>query len=215
MENYILKTRRFDFMIKLILFLSIILLNVGLLSAQSKGAPLTVGIGAGLISTGSGHGNFYAPELALQKGRSSVQLAVLLATETADATGGKVMFKFCVNPGMYPVKGRPFEFSEPDLVQFNLLMFAQYLDRAPLCKSLCEEEKVISKDRVAQWETVRFSTADAAVGFEVKVNFTRCLSWQSNITAGIYHHFNYVDGMNHQGTSTAIQVGTGLFYIFN
>jgi hypothetical protein len=215
MENQYQKTTAFDFLIKLILFLSIIVLNIGLLSAQSKGAPFTAGIGVSYISSGCGHGAFYAPELVLQKGRGTVQLSALVQARTGIAGGGRVSYKFCINPGVASVKGRPFEFSEPDLFQFNIIGYTQYIDWMPICPILAAEERVISSDRFARWETVRLSTAEAGAGFEMKVNIGRCLSWKSHASAGLYHHLTYVNGMNHQRTGSTVGFGTGLFYIFN
>jgi hypothetical protein len=201
------------------------LLIVGLISflatpasAQKYKPKSKCYIGGGLetYSSGNWHGTLFSPYLNLTKGRRSFNMGPVMQSRSKELSGGKFSFSYNLSGG----KSKRVSVDEdeedyvagaqPGILQLNVFGFGQYIHNTPLSKSASITEQKTSREASINWSNVRLSTAEAGVGFELYVKFSKRVSWKNFIGGSVYCHTNYIAGMYHEKISPVLFMGTGI-----
>lgn len=188
-----------------------ILINV-LVSAQEVPKKLRTGIGADISLSNNGHGSFYGMHLTLSKGRNSLRIGPLLHKRTLQVSGGRLSYSYIL-AGMDGEEQLDMGFPESNngSCRISLFSYLQYVNSTGLSYHRAKEEATLSNDSIPRdWNNVRLSTVEGAVGAEMDVKLFGYIQWRSFVAIGMYSYLNPIPGMYQESTGLMFLIGTGI-----
>jgi hypothetical protein len=191
-----------------ILFISI---SVNLFS-QEIPEKLAVGVGADVSISNNGHGGFYGAHVTLSKGRHNFKIGPVIHKRSMQLSGGRISYSY-VLAGMDGEEqlGMNFPESNNGSCRISLFTYLQYINNTALSYHRAQEEMQLYTDTIPMdWNKVRLSTIEGAVGAEIDVKLLSYIQWRSFVGIGLYSYLNPIQGMYQDPTGLMFMVGTGI-----
>lgn len=176
-------------------------------------------LGGGMdnVSSGNSHGSFLSPYLVIKKGRKSYNVGALVQNREMQLKGGKFSLSYNLT-GAKKYEQEEDELEEESYVskpkrqilQLNAFGFSQYVHNGLLSNAACWSEQKASLQTETDWHKLKLSTAEAGIGFELYVKFTKRVSWKNYAAGSVYYHVTYIDGMYNERYGPSLVLGTGI-----
>jgi hypothetical protein len=189
----------------------LVILCFGVL-AQEAPKKMYQGFGVDASLSNNGHGGFYGAHLTLSKSRASFKLGPCLHQRSMQLTGGRFSFSY-VLAGMDGEEqlGMGFPESNNGSCRISLFTYVQYVNNTTLSYQRAKEETTLYADTISRdWNKVKLSTIEGAIGAEIDVKFLNYIQWRSFVGIGLYSYLNPVAGMYQEPTGLMFMVGTGI-----
>ncbi len=180
--------------------------------AQEAPKKMYMGFGVDVSLSNNGHGGFYGAHLSLSKGRNSFKMGPLLHQRTMQLTGGRLSFTHIL-AGMDGEEqlGMGFPESGNGSCRISLFSYLQFVSNTGLSYQRAKEETSLYQDTIARdWNAVKLSTIEGAIGAEIDVKLFSYVQWRSFVGLGLYSYLNPVQGMYQESTGLMFMVGTGI-----
>lgn len=193
------------------IFLVIIILAFKL-NAQEATGKKYLGFGFDVSLSNNGHGGFYGGHLTLSKSRSSFKLGPCIHKRSMQLTGGRMSYSY-VLAGMDGEEQLGMGFSESNngSSRISLFTYLQFINNTSLSYERSKEETSLYTDTIPRdWNTVKLSTIEGAIGAEIDVKLFGYVQWRSFVGIGLYSYLNPVEGMYQEPTGLMFMVGTGI-----
>ena len=171
-----------------------------------------IGLGVDASLSNNGHGSFYGAHLSLGKGRSNFKAGPLLHKRSSELTGGRISYSYIL-AGMDGEEQLDMGFQESNngSCHISLYTYLQYINNTRLSYNRTREETVLYADTVIKdWNQVRLSTIEGAIGAEMEVKLFNYLQWRTCVGIGFYSYLNYVPAMYQSQTGLIFMISTGL-----
>lgn len=195
------------------IFLAVaIILSCFNLKAQEPPKKMNLGIGVDVSISNNGHGAFYGGHISLSKGRTSFKIGPVVHKRSMQLTGGRLSYSYIL-AGMDGEEqlGMNFPESNNGSCRISLFAYLQYINNTGLSYHRSLEETQIHADSAAMdWNKVKLSTVEGAVGAEIDVKFLNYIQWRSFVGIGLYSYLNPIAGMYQEQTGLMFMVGTGI-----
>lgn len=189
----------------------LVILCFGVL-AQEAPKKMYMGFGFDVSLSNNGHGGFYGGHLTFSKGRGNFKLGPCLHQRSIQLTGGRLSFSY-VLAGMDGEEqlGMGFPESNNGSCRISLFTYLQYVNNTTLSYQRAKEETTLYADTIPRdWNKVKLSTVEGAIGAEIDVKFLNYIQWRSFVGIGLYSYLNPVVGMYQEPTGLMFMVGTGI-----
>lgn len=171
-----------------------------------------LGTGLDASLSNNGHGGFYGVHLAMTKGRSSFRLGPLMHQRSMQLVGGRLSYAY-VLAGMDGEEqlGIGFPESGNGSCRVSLFAYLQYVNNTRLSYQRVNEETKLYADTIPRdWNTVKLSTIEGAIGAQMDVKLFSYIQWRTFVGLGLYSYLNPVPGMYQEPTGLMFMIGTGL-----
>lgn len=198
---------------KITIAVFILILNICVLTAQNGRQVFHTGIGMELLSSANGHGGITSANLSLNSPKQSFELGLLFQNQSSTVKGLKFAYSKNLSNSEYNYRNSDYASTLCDILQLNFFSYFQYLDNASLSGSVIRNEKLIRKEVTIDYNKIKFNTMELGAGIELRVNFSRRVSWHNNISASVYYHDNYVRLYDHEQIAPTLNISTGLHII--
>ena len=188
------------------------LLSTCVTSGQESPKKMYMGFGLDASVSNNGHGGFYGGHLTFSKGRGNFKLGPCVHQRSMQMTGGRLSFSY-VLAGMDGEEqlGMGFPESNNGSCRISLFTYLQYVNNTSLSYQRAREETTLYSDTIPRdWNKVKLSTIEGAVGAEIDVKFLNYIQWRSFVGIGLYSYLNPVAGMYQDPTGLMFMVGTGI-----
>ena len=182
------------------------------LNGQEVPKKMYMGFGFDVSISNNGHGGFYGGHLTLSKGRNSFKLGPCLHQRSMQLTGGRLSYTYIL-AGMDGEEqlGMGFPESNNGSCRVSLFAYLQYINNTSLSYQRAKEETSLYADTIPRnWNTVKLSTIEGAIGAELDVKLFSYIQWRSFVGIGLYSYLNPVEGMYQEPTGLMFMVGTGI-----
>lgn len=180
--------------------------------AQEAPKKMYPGFGVDASLSNNGHGGFYGVHLTLSKGRGSFKLGPCLHQRSMQLTGGRLSFSYIL-AGMDGEEqlGMGFPESNNGSCRINLFTYLQFVDNTSLSYQRAKEETTLYADTIPRdWNKVKLSTIEGAIGAEIDVKLLSYIQWRSFVGIGLYSYLNPIAGMYQEPIGLMFMVGTGI-----
>jgi hypothetical protein len=180
--------------------------------AQEVPKKMYMGFGFDASLSNNGHGGFYGAHLTFSKGRGNFKLGPCLHQRSMQLTGGRISFSY-VLAGMDGEEqlGMGFPESNNGSCRISLFTYVQYVNNTTLSYQRAKEETTLYADTIPRdWNKVKLSTIEGAIGAEIDVKLLSYIQWRSFVGIGLYSYLNPVIGMYQEPTGLMFMVGTGI-----
>ncbi|HWY12257.1 MAG TPA: hypothetical protein VN026_13075 [Bacteroidia bacterium] len=179
-----------------------------------KEAPkkMYLGFGVDASLSNDGHGSFYGAHLSLGKGRSSFKAGPVMHKRSSELTGGRISYSYVLAAmdGEEQL-GMGFRESNNGSWRISLYTYLQYINKTKLSYQRVKEETVLYAGSIIKdWNQVRLSTIEAAIGAEMDVKLFNYLQWRTCVGIGVYSYLNYIPRMYQSQTGLIFMISTGL-----
>lgn len=195
------------------IFLALTLvLSVFSLKAQEVPKKMNLGVGLDVSISNNGHGGFYGAHISLSKGRKSLKIGPVMYKRSMQVTGGRICYSYIL-AGMDGEEQLGMNFSESNngSCRISLFSYVQYINNTGLSYHRSLEETSIFTDSVSRdWNKVKLSTVEGAIGVEIDVKLLSYIQWRSFAGIGMYSYLNPIAGMYQEQTGLMFMVGTGI-----
>ena len=189
------------------------LLSVGQETPKTEAPKKTfMGFGVDVSLSNNGHGSFYGAHLSLGKGRSNFKAGPLLHKRSSELTGGRISYSYIL-AGMDGEEQLGMEFPESNNSSWRISLYTylQYINNTQLSYQRAKEETVLYADTIIKdWNLVRLSTIETAIGAEMDVKLFNYLQWRTCVGIGFYSYLNYIPRMYQSQTGLIFTISTGL-----
>lgn len=195
-----------NFLIPILVFLAVSV------KAQEPPKKMYMGFGIDASLSNNGHGGFYGAHVSVGKGRSSFKLGPCIHQRTMQLSGGRLSFSYIL-AGMDGEEqlGMGFPESNNGSCRINLFAYLQYVNNTRLSYQRAKEETTLYIDTIPRdWNTVKLSTIEGAIGAEIDVKLLSYIQWRSFVGIGLYSYLNPIHGMYQETTGLMFMVGTGI-----
>lgn len=174
------------------------------------------------FSSGNWHGAFFSTYFNLTKGRNSFSAGPVIQRRSGEFSGAKFAYSYNLSGARKNKNSKSFDEDEqpepedyvmrekPPLLQLNVFGYSQYINNTLLSRDAYVTEQKAANEVSTDWSSVRLSTAEAGLGFELYVRITKRVSWKNYIAGAVYYHTKYINGMYHERTSPVLMLGTGI-----
>lgn len=194
------------------IFLAAILFFTFEYRAQETPKKMYAGFGLDVSLSNNGHGGFYGAHLSLSKGRNSFKIGPCLHQRSMQLSGGRISYSYIL-AGMDGEEqlGMGFPESINGSCRISFFSYLQYLNNTGLSYQRAKEETLLYADTIPRdWNAVKISTIEGAIGAEIDVKFFSYLQWRSFVGIGVYNYLNPIPGMYQETTGLMFMVGTGI-----
>ncbi len=195
-----------------ILLAAFILLSILNLKGQEPPKKLNLGFGVDVSISNNGHGGFYGAHLSVSKGRTGFRIGPVMHKRSTQLTGGRLSYSYIL-AGMDGEEqmGMNFPESNNGSCRISLFAYLQYINNTGLSYHRSLEETQIYSDSIPMdWNKVKLSTVEGAVGAEIDVKLLGYIQWRSFVGIGLYSYLNPVSVMYQEQTGLMFMVGTGI-----
>lgn len=180
--------------------------------AQEAEKKTRTGFGVDVSLSNNGLGGFYGAHLSLSKGRNSFKIGPCLHQRSMQLTGGRLSYSYIL-AGMDGEEqlGMGFPESNNGSCRISLFTYLQYVNNTGLSYQRAKEETSLYADTIPRdFNAVKISSIEGAVGAEIDVKFLNYIQWRSFVGIGIYNYLNPITGMYQEPTGLMFMVGTGI-----
>lgn len=198
-------TLRFEVFLKVLVTLFIV--TSGVLSSQTRTNRIRPGFNLECVSSGNGHGLFYAPGLQFTKGRNTFGAEILVHKRTMEAGGARIYYQ--ANLTGEPC-GTEIASCDRDLIQVNAFSYLHYNQPMSLSFYGVKEANTWVGDRQPNWENTRFSTIEGGAGFQVQYNITQKTALNLSFASSYYYHPVYTEGLFFEKKGPGLFLALGL-----
>ncbi|MBP7809806.1 MAG: hypothetical protein KA163_10975 [Bacteroidia bacterium] len=199
--------------LKQILLITVALFLAALnFKAQEAPKKMYIGFGFDVNLSNNGHGGFYAAHLTMSKGRNSFRLGPCMHKRSMQLTGGRLSYSYIL-AGMDGEEqlGMGFPESNNGSWRISLFSYLQYVNNTQLGYQRVKEETSLTQDSIPRnWNDVKLSTLEGAIGAEIDLKILNYIQWRSYVGIGLYSYLNPVQGMYQEQTGLMFMVGTGI-----
>lgn len=182
------------------------------LSAQEIPKKAHIGFGFDMSLSNNGHGGFLGGHLTISKGRSSLRFGPCVHQRSMQLTGGRLSYSYIL-AGMDGEEqlGMGFPESNNGSCRISLFTYLQFVNNTGLSYQRAKEETTLYADTIPRnWNTVKLTTIEGAVGAEIDVKLLSYIQWRSFVGIGLYSYLNPIAGMYQEPTGLMFMVGTGI-----
>jgi len=107
--------------------------------------------------------------------------------------------------------GMGFSESNNGSCRISLFSYFQYVNSTALSFHRVKEETALNTDSIPRdWNKVKISAVEGAVGAELDVKLLTYIQWRSFVAIGMYSYLNPVHGMYQDPIGLMFIVGTGI-----
>jgi hypothetical protein len=180
--------------------------------SQEAQQKLRIGLGADVNLSNNGHGAFYGAHISVSKGRNSFKAGPLVHQRSMRLTGGRISYSYIL-AGMDGEEQMGITFPEANngSCRISLYAYLQYVNNTGLSYTRTREETSLYIDTIpVDWNTVRISTIEGALGTEIDVKLFGYVQWRTFVGLGVYSYLNPVHGMYQETTGLMFMIGTGI-----
>ncbi len=180
--------------------------------SQDNAQKLRIGCGADVSLSNNGLGGFYGAHLTVSKGRNNFKMGPLMHQRSMQLTGGRLSYSYIL-AGMDGEEqmGMSFPESNNGSCRISLFSYIQFVNNTGLSYQRSKEETSLYIDTIpVDWNAVRLSTIEGAVGAEIDVKLLGYVQWRSFVGLGLYSYLNPVSRMYQETTGLMFMVGTGI-----
>lgn len=195
-----------------IFFIIILICSAFCMRAQELPKKTRIGLGVDISLSNNGHGGFYGAHLTVTKGRNNFKAGPLMHQRSMQLAGGRLSYSYIL-AGMDGEEQMGISFPESNngSCRISLFTYLQYVSNTTLSYTRAKEETQLYIDTIpVDWNAVRLSTIEGAVGAEIDVKFLGYLQWRTFVGLGLYSYLNPVQGMYQETTGLMFMIGTGI-----
>jgi hypothetical protein len=167
--------------------------------------PSRAALGLEVFSSGNTHGTFYRPYVGWEIGRNFLSAGPLVQKESAMIKGLKIGY----SRNMSGPADRDIDY---DPLQLNLISYIQYSELLPMSARAVQEQYQVNRLPDVRWESVKLSTAELGIGFELRVNLKRYVCWNSACSMATYYHTRYFKGLTSERCGVSLALRTGMLF---
>ncbi len=179
-----------------------------------SGQKMSNYIGGGLetYSSGNTHGACFTPYLNLTHGKASISGGPVIQNQTMDLAGGRLKFSYNLSGSKCSLDNNSLEqdYDDNSILQLNAFCFTQYISNAKLSRSASNTEKMAARGDTRDWNSVRLSTMESGLGFELCVKFSKRLSWKVYAGGSFFYHNGYIPRMYQERSGPSLLLGTAI-----
>jgi hypothetical protein len=183
------------------------------MNAQQPQKKSTLGFGLEASISNNGHGSFFGAHLTYGMGRSVFRIGPTVHKRTLEFSGARASFAY-VLAGMDGEEQLGMGFSESNngSCRISLYTTIQYINNTRLSYQRAKEETVLFADTTMtrDWNQVRLSTVELAVGAQIDVKLFDYLQWRTCVGLGGYTYLNYIPGMYQTRTGLIFMISSGI-----
>jgi hypothetical protein len=181
--------------------------------AQEPAKRSTLGFGLEASISNNGHGSFFGGHLTYTKGRNTFRAGPTFHHRSGEFSGGRISYAYIL-AGMDGEEQLGMNFSESNngSCRISLYTTLQYINNTKLSYQRAKEETVLYADTAIHrdWNQVRLSTIEVAVGAQIDVKLLNYLQWRTCVGLGCYRYLNYIPGMYQTQTGLIFMISSGL-----
>ncbi len=180
--------------------------------AQELPKKTRIGLGLDMSLSNNGHGGFYGAHLSVSKGRNSFKAGPVMHQRSMQLSGGRLSYSYIL-AGMDGEEqmGITFPESNNGSCRISLYAYLQYVSNTTLSYTRAKEETQLYIDTIpVDWNAVRLSTIEGALGAEIDVKLLGYVQWRTFVGLGLYSYLNPVRGMYQENTGLMFMIGTGI-----
>jgi len=195
--------------------ISLIVILIGFslrISAQEINKKTRIGLGVDVSLSNNGHGGFYGAHLTVTKGRNNFKAGPLMHQRSMQLKGGRLSYSYIL-AGMDGEEqmGITFPESNNGSCRISIYSYLQYVNNTPLSYTRAKEETQLYIDTIpVDWNAVRLSTIEGALGAEIDVKLLGYVQWRTFVGLGFYSYLNPFQGMYQETTGVMFMIGTGI-----
>jgi hypothetical protein len=179
---------------------------------QEAPKKMQTGFGLDVSLSNDGYGSFYGAHVTFSKGRNNFKIGPLMHKRSLQFSGARLSYSYIL-AGMDGEEQLGMGFSESNngSCRISLFSYLQYVNSTALSYHRVKEETTLSNDSIPRdWNKVRLSSVEAAVGAEIDVKLMNYIQWRSFVAIGMYSYLNPIGGMYQDPTGLMFIVGTGI-----
>lgn len=195
------------------LYIIAFLFSLMLCKAQEPVKKSAFGFGLEASISNNGHGSFFEGHLTAGRGRSTFRIGPTFHHRSGEFSGGRLSYAY-VLAGMDGEEQLGMGFSESNngSCRISLYTTLQYINNTKLSYQRAKEETVLYADTAVHrdWNQVRLSTVELAVGAQIDVKLLGYLQWRTCVGLGGYTYLNYIPGMYQSKTGLIFMISSGL-----
>jgi hypothetical protein len=187
--------------------------SVSTVKSQEAPKRSTLGFGLEASISNNGHGSFFGAHLTYGKGRNTFRIGPTIHKRTLEFSGARLGYAY-VLAGMDGEEqlGMGFPESNNGSCRISLYTTLQYINNTKLSYQRAKEETVLYADTAVHrdWNEVRLSTVELAVGAQIDVKLLNYLQWRTCVGLGGYTYLNYIPGMYQSRTGLIFMISSGI-----
>jgi hypothetical protein len=167
-----------------------------------------IGLGVDMSSSGNGHGSFYFPNVSITNGRNTVTFGPLIHKRSMESNGCRIGYSFNLSQEREDMPG-----SNSDLFQLNAFGYVQYNNLLELSHHVETMEYRIEREPQVEWNKVKYATAEATAGLQLRINITSRITWKNYAGISVYRHirgYTQFNRMYHDQKGVTLCLGTGI-----
>ncbi len=170
-----------------------------------------IGFGTETYINGDAHGTFYAANVNLTHGRSTISIGPCLQKRSQEVNGGKMSFSYLIS-GINELYEDESESAAVlnDIVELHALCNLQYTHQSRLSYCAAQAETIANPESTINYGEARFNTITATIGPEVDFSIKK-VKIKTYAGASFFHHFKYDESMYRPRTGTALVFGLGIY----
>lgn len=180
---------------------------------QEPAKKSTLGFGLEASISNNGHGSFFEGHITYGKGRNTIRIGPTIHKRTLELSGARLSYAY-VLAGMDGEEQLGMGFSESNngSCRISLYTTLQYINNTRLSYQRAKEETVLFADTTVtrDWNQVRLSTIELAVGAQIDVKLFDYLQWRTCVGLGGYTYLNYIPGMYQTKTGLIFMISSGI-----
>jgi hypothetical protein len=197
-----------------IVFIIVCFFSVALSAQEKPVKRSTLGFGLEASVSNNGHGSFFEGHLTYSKGRNTIRLGPCIHKRSMEFSGVRLSYAY-VLAGMDGEEQLGMAFSESNngSCRISLYTHLQYIHNTKLSYQRAKEESVLYSDSIAKardWNQVRLSTVEVAVGAQIDVKLLNYIQWRTSVGLGAYSYLNYIPGMYQEQTGLIFFISSGI-----
>lgn len=177
-------------------------------NAQAIINTTTIGIATDRYIAGNPLGTFYSLQVNISKRKNNFFAGPVMQERSQLINGARVGYSRILSgePGTFDCEGMPID----TRFQINCFSYIQYTDALPLSYKCTIVEERCNRQADYNWNKLRLTTIEMAMGFEFRVRITKSITWKNYFGASIYNILNYKQGMYHEKVAPVMLLGTGI-----
>lgn len=187
--------------------LIVLVLTTSALQSQTKSNKIHTGFNFECLSSGNGHGLFYAPGLQFTQGRHTLGVELLVQKRSMQANGARLFYQANLTGEPCGSESDP---CDRDLIQVNIFSYVHYNQPALLSFGQVSEANKWVGDRQPNWQNTLFSTVEGGAGFQVQYNISQKTSANLSFASSYYYHPVYTDGLFVDRSGPGLFLGLGI-----